>query len=699
MEWLSSVLVCGDATVDWLLAIDSPAPEWIASYRDSWGAGDRLAAFPRGGGCIQLAELLGASAGLENQHHVALAADVSDDEIRDPAEGRLTKSYSVWAPFPRAIGHHDATAWRVREFRGNDEPPELRAEVPESDAAGVVVIDDANLGFRQSAIKNREWLQGLRDTGASVIVKRVSPLIGDDALWAELIANEHCAVTALVSIGDLRRDGAPLCKGLSWERLAWELYSYLMDHPLRRCGCLVVTVSLAGAFIWGRDQKIPTLVYDPCSQEDDWQAGYPGMMIGYGSCMTTALAVAAAAGKPGADVDAVIRGLQGARTLHRVGYGGEASSTQIAPLECPVGQVSREFLSDMAPGHSCAFHATDAEFSRDTTLARKRGADTDDLARGIVLNGFAEAVESGVPLEQIGEWVSVDRAEIEGIRSVRGILARYLATQRQRGPLSIGVFGPPGAGKSFAVRELIANVSRVPTMQMTFNMTQFRGLDELAVAFHRITDASLQGRVPIVFWDEFDIPLEDSELGWLRYFLMPMQDGVFYHQQLTFYLGGAVFVFAGGTHSSMAEFCEKSEREELKPMKVRDFISRLAAYIDVRGPNRFGDAAGVIDEGHMLRRGVLLRSSLERLAPQIIGPQGRMRIHEGVLTALLRVDEYKHGARSMNSIIASSDLDGRSSFQPASLPAPAQLGLHVDAGSFLSLVRGEHAAVRTDPDK
>ncbi len=32
-------------------------------------------------------------------------------------------------------------------------------------------------------------------------------------------------------------------------------------------------------------------------------------------------------------------------------------------------------------------------------------------------------------------------------------------------------------------------------------------------------------RIPLVFWDEFDTSLDGRPLGWLRYFLAPMQDG------------------------------------------------------------------------------------------------------------------------------------------------------------------------------
>ena len=32
-------------------------------------------------------------------------------------------------------------------------------------------------------------------------------------------------------------------------------------------------------------------------------------------------------------------------------------------------------------------------------------------------------------------------------------------------------------------------------------------------------DEALRGKIPLVFWDEFDSSLEGMPLGWLRYFL------------------------------------------------------------------------------------------------------------------------------------------------------------------------------------
>src|SRR5450759_1294279 len=77
-------------------------------------------------------------------------------------------------------------------------------------------------------------------------------------------------------------------------------------------------------------------------------------------------------------------------------------------------------------------------------------------------------------------------------------------------------------------------------------------------------------------------------------------------------------------------------------------------------------------------------------APQLfIGGDGsgKLRIDRGVLEAMLKVREYKHGARSVESIINMSALAGKNRFERSSLPAEAQIQLHVDSQNFFSVLQ------------
>ena len=131
-----------------------------------------------------------------------------------------------------------------------------------------------------------------------------------------------------------------------------------------------------------------------------------------------------------------------------------------------------------------------------------------------------------MPVGQFGKLRTADRAEIEGFRSLRNLIDEYLSGTTAR-PLSVAVFGSPGSGKSFSVTQVAESVAGSrKIVRLEFNLSQFRSPDDLCHAFHRVRDTVLEGAIPLVFFDEFDTAFE-GELGWLKYFLAPMQDGVF----------------------------------------------------------------------------------------------------------------------------------------------------------------------------
>ena len=109
---------------------------------------------------------------------------------------------------------------------------------------------------------------------------------------------------------------------------------------------------------------------------------------------------------------------------------------------------------------------------------------------------------------------------------------------------------------------------------------------------------------------------------------------------------------------------------------------RIRGYVDVMGPN----PAGECDHYFMIRRAILLRSLLQRNAGNIFDRSGTARIDKGVLRALIKVPEYKHGARSMEAVINMSLLEGKRYYEQACLPSQEQLKLHVDADMFSRLV-------------
>ena len=89
------------------------------------------------------------------------------------------------------------------------------------------------------------------------------------------------------------------------------------------------------------------------------------------------------------------------------------------------------------------------------------------------------------------------------------------------------------------------------------------------------------------------------------------------------------------------------------------------------------------EEKHLMRRAITLRSLLNEhryLYPRD-SSDGIAMVDDEVIYALLTVDRYRHGVRSMEQILQMcTPIDGR--IRPGSLPSRAQLDMHVDAANF-----------------
>jgi ATPase family associated with various cellular activities (AAA) len=289
------------------------------------------------------------------------------------------------------------------------------------------------------------------------------------------------------------------------------------------------------------------------------------------------------------------------------------------------------------------------------------------------------------PYLQLGKLFSIDRSEMESLRTLERLLTNYRNDRKATKPLSIAAFGQPGSGKSFGVKQL-ANSLFDDSVLLEFNLSQFTDAAALHGLFHQIRDAVLYGKLPIVFWDEFD----SRELYWLQYLLAPMQDGTFQEGQITHPIGKCIFVFAGGTRYRFEDFgdppatmTDERERQTWKDdfaaKKGPDFKSRLAGYINVLGPNRNDSVA--VDLTYPVRRALLLRVQLG------LKPSEALNIDHGLLEAFLRIEKYYHGARSLEKIAEQVRHSSRHGiFTRSDVPPAQQLALHVDAQQFLTIM-------------
>lgn len=297
-------------------------------------------------------------------------------------------------------------------------------------------------------------------------------------------------------------------------------------------------------------------------------------------------------------------------------------------------------------------------------------------------NGFNE-----LRLFQVGALRTTDPAEIAPVVTMQGVMDSYVSKESYKRPLCIGVFGPPGSGKSFAVEEVARVISRKmhdnPFEFFQFNLTQFSGPEEINSAIDLVRASVAKGKVPIAFWDEFDCRYDGNEFGYLRYFLPSMQDGVTYVHGIPQYIGRSIFVFAGGVKESwgyMEALLDQADRDALrrvKTLKIPDFMSRLRVVLDIDGigipQNLFRDSASEKDLEE-LRRILLKRAFI--IAHQMNNHWRKAaRKTSGLLLRLL-IAHYKFGARSMEAVIEASHAVDRLVYGLPELITPPGARIH-----------------------
>lgn len=684
-----TVVVSGDVTMDWNLAREPLSDtDEHANARPAW----------QRGGAALLADLLKmiGSTLPAGTRPIAVRDVEAPSEPIPPGHAELNHSYALWTRTPRSAGDKGpGRVWRSSAHLGVDRAASDRVVRAEWDRlekdvldADVIVLDDADLGFRDlssPALWRRVFSDGRRPW---VVLKQARP-VAEGPLWDQLVATAADRLIVVLTVDDLRGREVQVSRDLSWERTAQDLVWELVHKPrvsaLSRIAHAVVSLGPAGAALvtaGSEDTALPTctLYYDPEMVEGSWRTGHPGEVMGCTDTLTAALVRHIVIAPDSPDLDQGIQdGVGAMRRLLLDGY--EERGTGRMELAFPLAAVVEEMQSGLTPLRRT--DVVDPAFSpRYWTILAERGTgDLAALASEITLDGAGKAL-AGVPIGRFGDLVTADRSEIEAFRSVAALIEEYV-TKPQSKPLSIGVFGPPGSGKSFGVKEVAKAVGHgLVDKPMEFNIAQLGGPEDLHDALHLVRDTGLGGKIPLVFWDEFDTTLGGRAYGWLRYFLAPMQDGKFRQGQVTHPIGRAIFVFAGGTSARMEDFAEAVHDNAGRLAKGPDFVSRLKGFVNILGPNPHGPT----DPFYVVRRAILLRSMLERSAGHLLH-HGRLNIDPGVLRAFLETREFRHGARSMEAIIAMSRLTGRTAYERSSLPPETQLDLHVDARDFVALVQ------------
>lgn len=713
------VVVIGDAAVDWFMYPVNPKGKGGDDQQENWREHRSFWNKAFGGGVLLLAALTEAAlqaAKLENR-------GVRKPELSRPLEtlspAEILHS-SVMLGYMRKEGidkkineKKEEKTLRVSEMLGYAGPassgfPAVLNPVEANEGMDILVLDDGGNGFRDHS---ESWSSLLDAATGAIVVHKMSRPICSGKLWArvrtfipgaaENKGNAPADLVVIVNAEDLRKlPGVTISKSLSWERTVQDFIAAIQMaealKELRSVPYLVVRFDTDGAILYNGQQQTHTLIFDPEALECGYATSYCGAMPGQTAAFTAALVCELAATGIGGIESGIKHGLASARKLLAAGFIAEETKGIRYPLETMYpapGEASFSAFRIHRGGDAFCldFWRILDEQTRNT---RQR------IAADIVLEKQMEN-PAGVPVGKFGGLQTVDRAEIEAYSAIRELLAGYRATSGPKRPLSLAVFGPPGSGKSFGVKKVAKSLGDNIFDIMTFNVSQFREYRDLAAAFHKVRDVALRGKIPFVFFDEFDSSWGDRPLGWLKYFLAPMQDNEFMDGETIYHIGKSIFVFAGGTRSTFEQFQANSsktdpdgclqavdkdseESKEFRAVKGPDFVSRLRGFINIMGPNRQHKA----DDAFIIRRAKLLRAFLGGY-PGLLDSRNQVRIDPNLLRALLNVSEYLHGARSMEAIIDMSCLAGARRFELSAIPPGEQLKLHVDANEFLFLAQRE----------
>jgi ATPase family associated with various cellular activities (AAA) len=684
--------------------------------------------------------------------NAALPCGVSYDVLRPkadtlmhaPSTGPYWHHYLLCKQMPRERERKDRESdktlvWRVEQKLGIDrpthEPNALQQLVnDEYGDADLLLIEHSHKGFADCP---SAWPKSLTkpvkldgEEKPWLVLRWIRPEFYAtqfrSELWKTVVKNFSGRIVIVVTADDLRLMGMQISRSLSWERTIDDLDRgmRLIWPGIRACAHVVVSFATAGAAVFSSTDGggvTSHLCYDPLFMHEEWMRDYPGSVVGYTRGLTVAVALdlLTSTNRQHISPKTLRAGPVAARLLQMDGLvpvGGSQQERDEAALPAEL----RFPIPEMAKAIRTVLDRPDREDlapeSQEAKLRNRKipsglhywrivddelGSQPKILAEavGIVENGY-EDHQWNFPIASFGKLIAIDRTEIESLSSICALMLNYVTATAKEAPLSIAVFGEPGTGKSFAIRAVADQLSaRQALSPLAFNLSQFTSPDGIINALHQVRDMGLSGVVPLVFWDEFDSNFGQTQLGWLRYFLAPMQDGVFQEGPATHNIGRAIFVFAGGAHTNMSQF-QQTVAQVDKALKGPDFLSRLKGFVNIVGLN-YTDPHR-LEAAVTLRRAIMLRSflvgSAGNLMQRVTEKDGKVRekanVDPGVVEAFLRIGRYRYASRSMEAIVKMSAISGKAMYERSSLPPVDQMNLHVDAQAFLELV--EQSQSRSD---
>jgi hypothetical protein len=472
-------------------------------------------------------------------------------------------------------------------------------------------------------------------------VKKISPLL------KILMKRKNPEKTIIIlNSNDLKIAGFNISRGVSWEQLIIETYIELTESELFEFfKYLIVCFEHEGIMTFDNIKKNYSLLYYPKEIEGDYLRKYHSKVFGIVNTFHAVMSIKFYEKDDRSDMSSLLGdisrfGLLSMRWLIKHGYTDQC--------DYPYAKLIEYIMSNKIEADNKEIKIINLLRKDITTLTSilerklKNEKSPDELYKNIINNGIEKTLID-IPLLKYENFISIDRNEIESYRKIHNHFEEYLLDQNVKKPLSVCVFGPPGAGKSFGINEMVRHFQKIrdiKTHMCNFNLSQFN-LDDLPYAFDEIRDISLKGEVPIVFWDEFDSEVDGQELGWLKRFLAPIQDGIYYEKANRHFIGKTIFIFAGSVYHNLKQI--ENVKEKYKAYKLPDFLDRAAENLDIPGLSPLRQ-----DRLYKIKCVIIIRKVIEKYLSINESDKITLPSIDKFLNLLDRSD-YEHGIRTLES--------------------------------------------------
>ena len=280
-----------------------------------------------------------------------------------------------------------------------------------------------------------------------------------------------------------------------------------------------------------------------------------------------------------------------------------------------------------------------------------------EVARQIVIQGPERAL-ARCPLRKFGKMQSIDRIEIEGLGAIVDTMHERL-TSAVAFPTCIGVLGPVGSGKKFVASNLAETVGENWSItRLDYNARAMQAEDIVNLC-NTIRDNVAVDCLTVVTFENFEALLQKNSTPGtlLDEFVALMRYGEFKEGGQRRLVGKCILIFMVNQEPPRLESTPTPTKTEFNLSRAVDdspLLDNLHGVVGLLGPNQSSPQ----DKHFPVRRALMLRQLLKNRLPQL-EVNGTMNIDPAVLHALLFVPQYKHGLRSLEKIVSTSRLSGR----------------------------------------